>query len=197
MKRMLYFIVGVLFPVTTYAQTVTYQFSGVIDTVTRNDNGVFPEGHPGQAFGGWFSYTSESRTTEQGSVAFTLGTLQSQVIDDRCVVGMINNTANYRGSYVDYLSFFMYDNDGEFNYSRTGLVFADYSRTVFNSGDPLPMFLSLSMFDIADFSISGNKGTNYFVMDGHLTDLTLVPEPATLSLLAMGGVLIRRKKQSA
>lgn len=189
MKRTCLFTAVLLLSVTVMAQTVTYEFAGTIDEIHFNDNNVFSEGYVKQPFSGWFSYSSDSDVTEIGAITFSLGTFQSSIIDDRCYA-LEESTSLY---------FSFYGTQGDYVFGRTGLTFTDNSGAAFEDDNQLLTFLTLSMFDDVEFSIQGYKkqGTVFlgnFSLEGQVTSLTLVPEPASMLLMLMGGLYLRRKQ---
>lgn len=168
------------------AELVTYRFSGTVDKINYNHNGVFPEGHLGQPFSGWFSYQSDSCTSEIGDCAFTIGSVISPVLSDRL----------YALVDLDTISFRYYGKEGNYDYGRTGLHFSGYSGPAFGSG--LPTAIDLSMFSDAIFQITGSKfvgGVHQgsFNISGAVDTLELIPEPASFALVAFGVLLKRRR----
>ena len=108
-------------PVTVMAEVVTYEFAGTIDTINFNTNNAFPEGSMGQPFTGWFSYSSDSRTTKAGAIGFSIGSFESAAIDKELLVFGIPAC----------LSFCYYDTQGDYTFGRTGLTFSDASGQAF------------------------------------------------------------------
>lgn len=186
MKRFLCMTAVLLVPAVAPAEMVTYHFAGTIDTINFNDSDAFPEGDIGQSFTGWFSYSSDSRDTEIGEIAFSIGSFQSDVLNDRL----------YPVENPDAMYMYFYGTQGDYDFARTGFAFTDTSGQVFDtSDDQLPTQLSLSTFDSSVFRILGYKtSVGNFYISGPLTTLTLVPEPATISLLALGAVALLRKR---
>lgn len=168
------------------AQLVTYAFTGTVDKVNFNTNNAFPEGYVGRSFSGWFSFSSDSRTTEIGSMAFSIGSFQSPVINDRL----------YPPVSLPSIYFYYYERTGNYDFGRTGFTFANYSGPAF--GSKLPTDIALSMFSAVRFSIQGSKIVNgvysgNFDISGPVSTLQLIPEPATIALLAAGGLLLRKR----
>lgn len=69
---------------------------------------------------------------------------------------------------------------------------------VFDS-DVLPSTIDLADFPTRTFSISDvppeKLGGPYYIIDAEVTSLTIIPEPATLALVALGGLsLIKRRR---
>lgn len=70
----------------------------------------------------------------------------------------------------------------------------DFDKTVFPGSPvfpPLPVSLNLADFESRAFTAI-DKGV---VFEGTVTRLTLIPEPATLLLLGLGAVMLRRKQK--
>ncbi len=171
------------------AETVTYQFAGTISRINFNDSGVFPDGDIGQPFSGWFSYSSDSHVTEIGAISFSIGSFQSGVIDDRL----------YAIEHPTELYFYYYGWQGDYNLGRTGFTFTDDSGQAFSDDNQMPTELTLSMFDSVEFAIQGSKrqGSSHlgnFDIQGQLSTLTQVLEPASAILLLCGGLCLRRKR---
>jgi hypothetical protein len=195
MKPVLLFL-AILFaavPVSA-AVTYTYQFTGTIDAIGQNQNNAIPGVYAGQTFSGWFSYNSDTLTTEIGALSFTLGSFQPAVIDDRLYLIIMNYTAPpVNPSTYDMLSAMYYDTQGEYAFWRTGIVLEDTTCTALSTTQ-LPTNLTLSMFTSARFDIIGIKGSDPFNISGAITGLSPIPEPATLLLLAGVTLCLRRNK---
>jgi len=175
------------------AQTYTYQFAGTINTIVLNENNAIPGVYLNQSFSGWFSYNSDSQTTEIGAIAFTLGEFESAVIDDCCLATVLNNPAPPTSqSNYDLFSALFYDIQDDYEFWRTGITLKDSTCTAFDS-DQLPTDLILSMFSVARLDISGSKGEDDFNISGRITSLTQIPEPASLLILLSGTLCLRRK----
>lgn len=185
MKPVLLFL-AILFaaaPVSA-AVTYTYQFTGTIDAIGQNQNNAIPGVYAGQTFSGWFSYNSDTLTTEIGALSFTLGAFQPAVIDDRLYCNVVTDYA---------LNTMYYDTQGQYEFWRTGVALQDTTGITFTKNQ-LPTEILFSMLTSARLNISGSKGPDSFNLSGPITSLSAVPEPTTLLLLAGVTLCLRRKK---
>ena len=82
---------------------------------------------------------------------------------------------------------------GSLPFNRMSITIADNTATVFSS-DALPTTLDLADFPyVKRFEIYADGVETHLY--GNLTSLTLTPEPATLSLLAIGGLAALRRRR--
>ena len=114
MKQVIVWAALVLLSVTGMSQTVVYEFTGTLDYVDTQNNPL-PEGYVGQSFSGWFSYSDDTHITEIGALQFTLGTFQSDILDDRCLPWEV----------TDQLDILYYGIQDELDFGRTGVRFTN------------------------------------------------------------------------
>lgn len=189
MKKGLLLIV-VLLPFAAAAETVTYEFAGAIKTINFNDNDAFPEGYIGQPFSGWFRYSSDSHISEIGAIAFSIGSFQSDVIDERLLAI----------EWPTYLYLSYYDRQGDYHFGRTGLTLTDNTGQAFENDSQVMTALSLPLFDEIEFQIEGFKKqgetiVGNFQLGGQVTALNLIPEPASIILMLTGGACLLCKRK--
>ena len=190
--------VSVSFPVM--ANTVEFEFSGFIDNISSNENNALGNVYLNQPFDGWFSYSSvadqypSSDTTghyhQDASISVTLGTQTLSYIDAYVYIRVYDNYSN-----EDEFSFAVDASQGDFAFNGYGIRLSDSTATVFNS-DALPMSFDLAQFDSPRLIIRGSKlpNSDWFDVEGEIT--SLVPEPATIFLLGLGGIALLTKRSS-
>ena len=193
MKRMIVLLVVVCLSYACYGQVIEYEFSGFIDTIDDNQNNVLPGLTINQPFEGTFSY---SIVPDQSSLS-RLGRYNQ---DASISVSLDNFTLSYLDDFVyfsvsdqispgeDRFSFMVDGQQGDYNFTLFGVRLIDSTRQAFTD-DSLPLSLDLNDFTSNKLHIVGYKEANLFQIEGTITSLTLVPEPATMSLL-FGGLLL-------
>jgi len=76
----------------------------------------------------------------------------------------------------------------------------DYSYTAISSEELPDVPPDLSAWQYDNFTVSGGRGgtppcfDEIFQINGHVTSVYLIPEPATLLLLGTGGLLLRKRR---
>ncbi len=176
-----------------------YEFSGHIDLIERNEGHVLGDISLQQPFHGWFSYSivpiQGNAYNQNASMSVTLDSLTLSYLDDHIYVRVSNNSSYNNDAFT-----FAVDNaQGNFSYSWFGVEFIDSSNSVFNNRD-LPVSLDLADFDSTRLRVWGSQypypNSQSFNVEGVITTLTLIPEPATLSLLIPGCVLLYRRSKN-
>jgi hypothetical protein len=178
------------------AQLYTYEFSGYVSQIT-NQNNAIPGVYLNQPFTGTFSYSSMPFSTtgiydQPASLTIKLGTFTLTHTDKQTAITVINNLTSATGK-VDSFTFHASGTQGLYTYTRSGVTLQDSTRTAFTT-TALPETLLLSAFNSAKMNLTGSKGTDTFNIIGNITTLTLIPEPATLLMLAAAIPFLRRKR---
>lgn len=202
MKRILFLIIICCASKVVFADVV-FEFSGYIDQINENTNNAILDAIVGQPFNGWFSYSSVpdwlpddmyGSYGQDASITVVLGTTTYSYIDKSVFIRVTDSSPYYNDKFrfsVDA------DLDEYINCSVFGIELTDSTSTAFDS-DELPENLDLSAFDSTFFNMIGCRraDTSCFDVRGNITNLTLIPEPTMLLMLAFGGLVIRRKKSS-
>lgn len=199
-----YFIHTLLFiiflmPISASAQILTFEFEGYIDNIVKNENNVIEGVYLGQTFNGWFNYSTDVPDLYPSNPL--RGTYYQ---DASIVVNLGDQTFPYIDGFINF--FITNDNDGdEFLYGVDG-AYGDYSFTSLRicltdstgtafATDELPLSLNIEDFDSALFRMVGDEiaTSDFFQIEGQITNIQYVPEPASLLLLALGAAVARKK----
>lgn len=180
-----------------FALVYDYEFSGYVSQVTNSNNAI-PGVYVNQPFTGIFSYSSMPYSStgiydQYASLTINLGSFTLTHTDKFTYVTVVSypDTSTYIGK-KDSFTFHASGTQGLYTYNRSGITLSDSTRTAFSSV-ALPELLQLSAFNLAQMNLTGNKGTDTFNIIGNINNMTLVPEPATLLLLAAALPLLRRR----
>ncbi len=189
-------------PSRSQAELVTWGFSGEIDSVLDAENVLDGAVTVGTPFSGRFTFES---TTPDGNpsnprfgeyfgaifgVSGNVGVLTFSELDGPS--GRVLIRDNAPGAGTDRISFIaptrLLDDSVSFS---IGLV--ESTGTVFSSVAMPTGLLDLSVFDTARFGIELTPDGASF--SGVLTDLVVVPEPATMILVMLGTICMMRRVQ--
>ncbi len=195
MKRMIVLLVVVWLSYACYGEVIEYEFSGFIDTINNNQNNVLPGVTINQPFEGTFSYsivpdydpdsTRHGGYYQDASISVSLDYFTLSYLDDFVYFSIRDEIS----SGEDRFYFVVDGQQGDYNFSNFGIILLDSTRQVFTD-DSLPLSLDLNDFTSSKLLLIGRKQMqDYFNVEGTITSLTLVPEPATMSLL-FGGLLL-------
>ena len=190
-----------IFPTSNMADTVEFEFSGFIDIINSNENNALGNVYLNQPFDGWFTYSSVPDQSsdpvygsygQDASISVTLGTQIISYIDDYVIIVVSNNDYTGADSFLHVVD----ATQGDFSFTYYGVDLTDSTGMVFNNDD-LPMSFDLAQFDSSMLVIAGYKLPNWdwFYVGGEITNMTLIPEPATLLLLGLGGLALLRKRK--
>jgi len=199
MKVLIFLFILLLSAIPAMANTVVFEFSGFIDTINSNENNALGNVYLNQPFNGWFSYSSVPDQTsnpdygvyvQDASISTTLGALALNYLDDQIYVTVAND-------YTDGEDRFWFGVDasnGDFSFTNYGIHLDDSTGMVYNTG-VLPMSIDLADFDSTRFLLKGYAlpDGDWFDVEGEITNITAVPEPATFLLLGLGWVVLRKK----
>ena len=197
MKNNLFCLLLLVLSPSAFAIVNDYQFSGTID-------GMENEG----AFSGHFVYDSTAGMFSGGggvanrefisfSAAFTAPGITMNYPDQTFTRKYVS-VRNIATEDSDWIYFFADNWTPDFGQSKILRIdLKDYDKTVFPGSPefpPLPVSLNLSDFEYRKFTILDDQ----YQFTGTITNLTLVPEPATLLLFALAwplgrGLALRRK----
>jgi hypothetical protein len=197
------------------AEIIQIGLTGLVDYVDDPYNLLGSGVTEGAQITGFYIYDSETPDSEP-SVEFgiykhtstpyimslTIGSLifQTNPTNVDLVIGLTNN---YSGGSWDSYGVTSYNNltlDNGVSIDRLHWQLDDYSGTALSS-DALPTTPPvLSQWQSNQLSVRGGMypfppdGTKtLFGINGHVTSVYLIPEPASLILLATGGLLLNRK----
>lgn len=177
-------------------EVIEYEFSGFIDTIVYNQNNVLPGLTINQPFEGRFSYSiipdhiSDPKYGygvyhQDASISVSLDNLTLSYLDDFVNFLIYNEISSVEDGF-----YFAVDGDqGDYSFSNFGIILLDSTCQAF-ADNSLPLSLDLNDFTSSKLQLIGSKQMHdYFNVEGTITSLTLVPEPATMSLL-LGGLLL-------
>ena len=199
---MIVLLVVVCLSYACYGEIIEYEFSGFIDTIGDNENNVLPGLTIDQPFEGRFSYSiipdqdsdpGVGRYDQDVSISVSLDNFTLSILDDPVYFDITNGISS--GEDIFYLG--GQARRGDYYYTNFWVSLIDSTRQAFTD-DSLPLSLDINDFTSSKLGISGFKDPqrDFFSIEGTITSLTLVPEPATMSLL-FGGLLlmnVRRKR---
>jgi hypothetical protein len=200
-KGNLFWLLLLILSSSAFAVVNDYRFSGTIDSITGGSGSVLNV----NTFSGHFVYDSGSGWYSGGD-----GVANYYFVSFSAILSGPGITMNYPEStftrkdvqirnraseYSDWISFFA-DNWTPTPGSQTKIFridLSDYDKTVFPGSPlfpPLPTSLNLSDFESRAFMVKDHQ----YQFNGTVTNMTLVPEPATVLLFGLGITLLRRKK---
>jgi hypothetical protein len=188
---------------SVHAKLITIQFSG---TVTLTSGPDLPDSiDAGDLFTGTYFYESSTRDSDAlpsrgmyqhdalAGIRVTLGEYQFKTVTDSGYFMQIwNNQTDYHGSQYDsyYIGGGKISAPPNMKLCQIHWDLIDNTHTALAS-DALPVSAPvLSDWNLNHFQISSD---NIFLIDGIITHAALVPEPATLLLIGLGRLLIRRR----
>lgn len=192
--------VFIFMSISVMAVTVEIEFSGYIDSITSNPGNVLGDLVLGQAFSGLLSYSdvpdqnpgsnNYGNYSQDASISVDLGTKTVSYIDDYVYINVYNGTS-------DEFDFAVDGGEVDFNFTYFGISLIDSTASVYDDAS-LPMEFDISDFDSRRFKIYGYALPNWdwFEVDGEITHIAVVPEPGTVLLFCLGGLIFRRRKRT-
>lgn len=179
----------------------TYRFTGSITAISDNTAGLAVQ--TGQSFTGWFTFREVNDDNnnpdvayynqEGASISLTLPSGGMSLTSKFAGISMVNGTlTNGRSDNFDM----------NVVGSQDGLLFTSFrislgaqNKDVFLA-TVLPPNLDPGRFSTHTILLQGSLADNSamtFDITGNLSSIILVPEPATMALLALGALALRRK----
>ena len=203
MRTMVLFFMVVFCATSAFSQLVTFEFSASVSSFSADETGVVPDISVGESFTGWFSYDNSvdgvpydttTQYTQTSSSEISIGDILISHMNQSVEIGVTNDYYNSREDRVeDQLSYRFWTLVPELGQDEIfcSVSFFDYTALAFDSFE-LPTSLDMTEFDNATIFLY--RSTPSFSIHGQIDSITLVPEPATLAMLALGGLLIRRRR---
>lgn len=177
-----------------------YQFTGSVTTITANTAGLAIEAD--QSFTGWFTFRDvpDQNTgsvdvayyNQNASISLTLPAISLSLIDKYAGISMVRDLYDTRN---DGFNFNIAAAGSGLQFTDFRIVLVDQSNTAFLN-TTLPANLDPAKFTTHELQLKGSLISDIsktFNITGNLSTVTLVPEPATLALLALGALALRRK----
>lgn len=157
-----------------------YYELGTYDYNSRSD--MFQSSSSYGTFGYQYHYKDKTFTAPYAAAVLTNDMTHNK---DRFDIGDID-TGHYTQTTFDF---------GDVRLSAT-IRLIDDTLTAFDNANTLPVGpMDLSQFTRTSISIIGYGDQGIlFNTSAHLTDLTLIPEPATVALLGLGAFVLRVRK---
>jgi hypothetical protein len=208
MRKKIPKIVILLFLVPAMCQATVIQigFTGLVDSVDDPCNLLQNEIQSGGLISGYYIYDSETpdstpeltwsglyrHTTAPYGMSLTIGeiTFQTDTADVYFDVGVVNNFNETEDCYRITSNNNLPLND--LYISRLSWFLDDYSGDAISSIELPDTVPDLSAWQSNLLLVDGWRGSELFEFSGHVTDVWLIPEPATILLFAFGGLLLRR-----
>ncbi len=181
------------------AQLYTYQFTGTITHISANSAGLPVQ--LDQAFTGWFSFNrvndqnnnpDVAEYNQNASISLTLPNTALSLTSQWTEIYMFNDLYGHRD---DTFGFKAKGSNSGYQFNAFQILLVDTKDTAFSNTD-LPPVLSPGNFTQRSLILKGTSVSNpdlTFNVTGELTSVTLVPEPATITILALGALAFRRR----
>ena len=198
----------IILPAICQATTITIGFTGVVDSIDDPHNLLNNGVEENASISGFYTYDSETsdstpeltwnglyrHTTSLYGMSLTISDLTFQtnstdvyfdiqiendfdgIPKDRYRVVSYNNLP-LDDLYIDRLSWWLDDSSGD---AISSIELPDTPPDLLAWQDNL-------------LSITGPSGSETFEIIGHVTDVWLIPEPATMLLFGLGGLFLRRR----
>ena len=209
--------VMLFFPCTPVrAAVIKIGLTGLVDSVNDPYDLLENEVQSGDSISGYYTYDSLAQDLYPASpysggyhfsvapygISLTVGGLTFQT-DPANVDFTIYVEDNYAGEPEDSYRILSITNlplDDDIQLDTLGWRLVNYSGTALSSDDLLPLDPDLSKWQYEYFIISGGTGgigpgcyDKAFYIYPHLTSVWLIPEPATLLLFGLGGLILRKR----
>ena len=191
------------------AEQIKIALTGYVNNVSDSYNLLGGSIHNGDAITGYYIYDSATADSDSSAVfgsykytitpygmSITIGstTFKTDSTNVNFEVGLINN---YAGETLDSYEITSYNNFQLVNGVSVGQLhwqLDDYTGTALSSDALLLTAPDLTKWQDNSMSVfGGTDAKTQFVIRGYITSAYLVPEPMTLFLLGLGGLLLRRR----
>jgi hypothetical protein len=177
--------------VTAGGEMITFGFSGTFLGASDPDGILDTEVEDGMPFSGWYTFDSE---TPDSSPSPGGGSYQGPANQFSIQVGevLIQTPSNVRIDVHDipevdrYTSVWPPFESNGLMFPESSFVLEDYDGIVFDS-DALPLVPPpIGEFERRSLTLIGLQGDSVVSLQGVVTELTLVPEPASAMMLLVG-----------
>jgi hypothetical protein len=190
-----------------HAELIEIGFSGLVDSVDDPCNLLQNGVQQGATITGSYSYNSQTpdstpelewnglyqHTTTPYGMSLTIGELTFQTDETNVdfVVWIKNNFNNTEDGYrvTSYNNLPLND----LHIERLSWFLNDYSGDAISSIELPATPPDLSVWQSNLLLIDGYRGSDFFEFSGHVTDVWLIPEPCTLFIFGLGGLLLRKR----
>jgi hypothetical protein len=191
------------------AEIIQIGLTGLVDSVNDPYNLLENGVHQNDSITGFYIYDSETpdstpeltwnglyeHTAVPYGMSLTIGeiTFQTDTTDVDFVVWIEND---FDGTIKDRYRITSYNNlplNG-LCIDRLSWFLDDYSGDAISTKELPNTPPDLSAWQSNTLIITGPSGSETFEIIGHVTDVWLIPEPATLFLFGLGGLLLRKRK---
>jgi len=210
MQKKIYKIMILLFlvPAMCHATVIEIGFAGLVDSVDDSYNLLEGNVSVGNIITGFYVYDSETpdstpeliwnglyqHTTVPYGMSLTIGeiTFQTDTADVDFVVWIEND---FDGTIKDGYRVTSYNNLplNDLYIDRLSWFLDDYSGDAISSIELPDTPPDLSAWQSNNLIINGFSSSEGFKINGHVDSVWLVPEPTTLLLLGLGGLLLRKR----
>lgn len=185
----------------------TYDFSGMIDTVERNDADILGQISSGDPVSGFFQFdplAPGGGSASDRTVTLSIGSREISISSTLNFIRTQNDVSMAGLGIVDRFRF-GFDSNGPTTsldplyVYQLNIEFIDTTASVYDGSQTLDVPLNLDDYDVVRFYLRGSDidtRTTDFRVRGTINGLS-VPEPSAVFLSALGSVaLLRRRRVS-
>lgn len=206
MKKIFVLLTILIFATNCVSEILTFEFTGSVSSIDKGYGSTVPDVSIGQPVIGTFSYDTSVpgvidplvndryNYDQTGSLEVSVGDIVISHINEPVEIDVDNDAYNIREErYEDHFYYRLTTTVAEFGPDdiNCDVRFLDnLNATAFDSFE-LPTSFDLSDFDIAEFYF--HRSIEWFTVHCQIDQISLVPEPVSIVLFSLGGLLLRKR----